>query len=229
MSTCPSKDLHSVYLDNELPEVYRERYEAHVRSCKECQRQLKILKGLHLSLAQDAKEITPDQHFLDQSFERLQVKLKYNNNVLKSDFRAFKFRKIAYFASAAAAVAIFAITVPVRLSMTKNVAAGAETETVPVYALSANDNETQKVAETSTALSNGNAIVISGNIDQNSLYVRDVGNNYRNYGGGTLQNVSTYSGANAVNAKGNIDNIEVFRPEFSNNVLVYRITLPALQ
>ena len=229
MSTCPSKDLHSVYLDNELPEVYRERYEAHVRSCKECQRQLRILKGLHLSLAQDAKEITPDQHFLDQSFERLQVKLKYNNNVLKSDFRAFKFRKIAYFASAAAAVAIFAITVPVRLSMTKNVAAGAESETVPVYALSANDNETQKVAETSTALSNGNAIVISGNIDQNSLYVRDVGNNYRNYGGGTLQTVSTYSGANAVNAKGNIDNIEVFRPEFSNNVLVYRITLPALQ
>ena len=34
MSFCPSKDIHSVYLDNELPEVYKAEYEAHIAVCQ---------------------------------------------------------------------------------------------------------------------------------------------------------------------------------------------------
>ena len=31
MSFCPSKDIHSVYLDNELPQAYTKKYEELLR------------------------------------------------------------------------------------------------------------------------------------------------------------------------------------------------------
>ncbi|MBP5452686.1 MAG: zf-HC2 domain-containing protein, partial [Treponema sp.] len=46
MSTCPEKDIHSIYLDNELPAAYVADYEAHVESCPECKAQLEKLRML---------------------------------------------------------------------------------------------------------------------------------------------------------------------------------------
>ena len=42
MSTCPENDIHSLYLDNELPLSYREEYEAHIKSCPKCAKKLEL-------------------------------------------------------------------------------------------------------------------------------------------------------------------------------------------
>ena len=34
MSTCPTKEIHSLYLDNELPQNHKEEYEAHIAGCE---------------------------------------------------------------------------------------------------------------------------------------------------------------------------------------------------
>ena len=54
MSFCPSDDIHSIYLDNELPGDYKNLYEAHVKNCPECQKKLNMLKGVSSLLRQDA-------------------------------------------------------------------------------------------------------------------------------------------------------------------------------
>ena len=46
MSFCPSKDIHSVYLDGELPEVYKAEYESHLKICPTCQKELDKIKAL---------------------------------------------------------------------------------------------------------------------------------------------------------------------------------------
>ena len=46
MSFCPSKDIHSVYLDGELPENYKAEYELHVSHCEKCRKELEQLKAV---------------------------------------------------------------------------------------------------------------------------------------------------------------------------------------
>ena len=36
MFTCPTNEIHSLYLDNELPQNYVAEYEAHIVSCEKC-------------------------------------------------------------------------------------------------------------------------------------------------------------------------------------------------
>ena len=45
MSFCPSKDIHSVYLDGELPENYKAEYELHISHCEKCRKELEQLKA----------------------------------------------------------------------------------------------------------------------------------------------------------------------------------------
>ena len=78
MSTCPTKDLLSVYLDNELPEIYKAEYEAHIKSCPKCSKELEKLKALRVLFQADSKAVTPDSHYLEQSYERLMIKMKYS-------------------------------------------------------------------------------------------------------------------------------------------------------
>ena len=113
MSFCPSKDIHSVYLDNELPEVYKKEYEAHLEVCEKCRKELETLKALRSSLRADAEGITPDSHYLDESYERLMVKMSYAKNVGKVSEK--RFARPAYFIPlVAAAAAAFALVVPLR-------------------------------------------------------------------------------------------------------------------
>ena len=58
MSFCPSKDIHSIYLDNELPEIYKAEYEAHLKVCKACQKELDKLKAVHQLFDADSKSIS---------------------------------------------------------------------------------------------------------------------------------------------------------------------------
>ena len=118
MSTCPSKDLHSVYLDNELPEQYKAKYEAHVQSCPKCQKELEALRNLQKLLRTDADQITPDSHYMEQSFERLQIKLKYRENTQLNKKNVYKTKNtnntkkpnvILYSCMGAAAAAVFVV------------------------------------------------------------------------------------------------------------------------
>lgn len=153
MSLCPSNDLHSVYLDNELPQEFLAGYEDHVNNCPECKAKLEQLKAVRGLLSVDAKQITPDEHYLDQSYSRLMVKMSYVKNVRK-ERKEFSPKSFSYVAMAAAAVIAFAFIVPVRMNASKTAAAGTTVASIP-YTPSANN----------VALNSGRSVVISGNID----------------------------------------------------------------
>ena len=113
MSFCPTKDIHSVYLDNELPEAYKKEYEAHIESCEKCRKELEALKALHATFKADSDSITPDEHFMDESYNRLLLKMSYSKNTAKSSGRRFV-RPAFYLPVAAAAAAAFRGTVGFR-------------------------------------------------------------------------------------------------------------------
>ena len=46
MSTCPTNEIHSLYLDNELPQAHKEQYEAHIASCEKCKASLEKLHAV---------------------------------------------------------------------------------------------------------------------------------------------------------------------------------------
>ena len=77
MSTCPEKDLHSIYLDGELPEEFLKEYETHVAGCEKCQAELEKLKKVSVPFREDALSVKLDQTYLDQSFARLQTKMRF--------------------------------------------------------------------------------------------------------------------------------------------------------
>lgn len=110
MSTCPEKDIHSIYLDNELPQAYVAKYEEHVASCPECRAYLESLKAMHTSLSDDSKAFVFDQAKLDQSYARLQARLSYSKVTGKNihafnPFKSAKFRNTIISGATGAAVA----------------------------------------------------------------------------------------------------------------------------
>ena len=74
MSFCPTKDIHSVYLDGELPEVYKAEYEQHIQNCEKCRKELMQLKAIHSMFKADSDSMNLDSHYMDESFQRLQIK-----------------------------------------------------------------------------------------------------------------------------------------------------------
>ena len=83
MSFCPSKDIHSVYLDGELPENYKAEYELHISHCEKCRKELEQLKALRSLFKADSDSIKLDDKFMDESFQRLQIKMAYSRNIGK--------------------------------------------------------------------------------------------------------------------------------------------------
>jgi len=163
MSFCPSKDIHSVYLDNELPEVYKAEYEAHIKECPKCQQELAKIRKLHELFNSDSAAITPDSHYLDQSFERLQMKMKFSENVNRkaSSDNNFNFRNIGYAGVAAAAAAVFALIIPVRINSAKTPAAAPASATVA---------SSVPITASNVSFDSGKSTVISGNIGSAVLH-----------------------------------------------------------
>ena len=54
MSTCPENDIHSIYLDGELPEIYKAEYEAHLNNCIKCRTKLEQMKKIHEAFQYDS-------------------------------------------------------------------------------------------------------------------------------------------------------------------------------
>ena len=115
MFTCPNKDVHSIYLDNELPLEYVEEYEAHIKNCPKCQAQLAKLKGVNSLFTADSMKLSFSENDKNNSFNRLQARLSYK----KVTHRTLELGKVSkgivkdMFIGAAAA-AVIAIILPLR-------------------------------------------------------------------------------------------------------------------
>ncbi len=68
MSTCPSKDLYSAFVDGEVPSPWKEKLEAHLEICSECKKTVESYKNLKEKI-QNSK--TPEIN-LEDSFARLE-------------------------------------------------------------------------------------------------------------------------------------------------------------
>lgn len=115
MYSCPTDDIHSIYVDNELPQSYVKEYESHIETCPECKAKLEKLRALKNSFQADSKSISLDQQFLDQSFERLQTKMHYKKNVVH-EFKLPVSEKTLRWGMAAAAAVVIAAVLPVTIS-----------------------------------------------------------------------------------------------------------------
>ena len=120
MSTCPEKDIHSVYLDNELPLTYIKEYEEHIKTCAKCQKELARLKAIKEAFKADSKNLELSSSDMEQSFNRLQARMSYSKvktasssgkNVLSLKEGHF----VCYIAAGAAAALAFALVLPIRL------------------------------------------------------------------------------------------------------------------
>lgn len=115
MFTCPNKDVHSIYLDGELPVQYVEEYEAHIKSCPKCQARLSKLRGLNSVFAADSDKLSLSEKDMNESFSRLQARLSYR----KVTVRPLELGKVSrgivkdMFIGAAAA-AVIAVILPLR-------------------------------------------------------------------------------------------------------------------
>lgn len=114
MFTCPENDIHSIYLDNELPENFVAEYEAHIASCPKCKAKLEQMKKTHEAFQYDSAEIKLDKEFLDQSFERLQSRMRYAKSVSEAEEpKTIMFPEARkYMPVAVAAAAVFALVLP---------------------------------------------------------------------------------------------------------------------
>ena len=106
MFTCPEKDIHSIYLDGELPEDFAADYEKHVAGCEKCRKIQKALKKTKLFFKKDEENFSFSQEEKDASFKRLCVRLSYSKVTGREKKSAFS--RVRYAAlGAAAAVAVF--------------------------------------------------------------------------------------------------------------------------
>lgn len=117
MSTYLEKDLHSVYVDNELPPAYLEAYESLVAADERHAAAQRKVQSLRDALRQDAQAREIDQAFLDASFARLQTKLQYHKHAVapqeaKSSVRQFARWGVPFAAAAAFAIAIIPVLHP---------------------------------------------------------------------------------------------------------------------
>lgn len=198
MSFCPTKDIHSVYLDNELPEVHKAEYEKHLSECPKCRAELAELQAVREIFQKDSESITPDKQFMEDSYQRLMIKMSYNKNSVKANKKSPLVR-LTYIVSAAAAAVMLALFIPVGLGSRKNTVAP---EVASVQNMFPMTNFANNIS-----FGSGNNGVISGNMnDMLSVYTTECA------GKGVFEDVS---------------NLDLLRPDFvDDNTISIRISVP---
>ena len=211
MSFCPSKDIHSVYLDGELPENYKAEYELHISHCEKCRKELEQLKALRSLFKADSDSLNLDQHFMDESFQRLQIKMAYSRNVGKVPQKS-PFKVISYVASGVAAAAVLALIIPAGLKSNKTnsttvspiIQSVSSVSSVPITAVSTNANS----AANNVGYDSGRSVVVSGNI-------KDV----------VLSSEKQRKNNSFVK---NANDVDVLRPDFQDEAINIKITVPGM-
>ena len=216
MSFCPNKDIHSVYLDGELPENYKSEYELHITHCEKCRKELEQLKAVRSLFKADSDALNLDEHFMDESFQRLQIKMAYSRNVGKVQQKS-PFKVISYVASGVAAAAVLALVLPLGLKSNKvspEASAVAATpliqsvnsvSAVPITAVSAGSRNSGN----NVSFDSGRSVVVSGNIQDVVLSSE----NQRKNGPSFVKNVS---------------GVDVLRPDFQDEAISIKITVPGM-
>ena len=216
MSFCPTKDIHSVYLDGELPEIYKAEYEQHIQNCEKCRKQLEQLKALRAMFKADSDSLNLDSNFMDESFQRLQIKMAYSRNVGKVPQKS-PFKVISYVASGVAAAAVLALVLPLGLKSNKAsteapavaatplIQSVSSVSAVPVTAVS---NGT-KANGNNVAFDSGRSVVVSGNIQNVVLS-------------------SEKQRKNSASFARNVSGVDVLRPDFQDEAISIKITVPGM-
>lgn len=202
MSFCPTKDIHSVYLDNEMPEVYKAEYESHIAVCEKCRTELERLKATRNLLQADSKTLSLDEHFMEESFARLQMKMSYSKNVEKASRP--KFGYYAYTAVGVAAAAAFAFFIPVNINKAASnpemEVTGAVSQIMPISTATTANN---------VSFNSGRSVLVSGNIHETVI---------------SSNRDANIQSAIAQNAK----NVDVLRPDFRDESISIRISVPGM-
>lgn len=163
MYSCPTDDIHSIYLDGELPEAYVRQYEEHLERCSECRGKCERMRRIKELLLSDSRNSTPDSAFMAQSFERLETKMRYSKNTRR--IISVPSGAVGYGIGAAAAV-LLAVIVPVRaFSSRRGTSASGQ--------LASQITPIERPAGTSIA---NRTIVINGNINDNLAHTVSTGN-----------------------------------------------------
>ena len=162
MSTSLEKDLHSVYIDGEMPESFLSQYESLVSSNEKEKATLEKMQALHSVLKEDSEQKTVSQDFMEESFERLQTKMRYAKNVslangFSSDKKSFVTSFVKYASSFAAAAAVFAVVfIPLH---NKSISQAKETAVAAISIMK--QNTIEPIAKKD--------VVIDGNINKEDL------------------------------------------------------------
>ena len=219
MSTCPSNDIHSVYLDNELPETYVALYESHIKSCPKCAAKLASLRAVSAAFRSESDGMTLDASSLGKSWERLQARLSYS----KTTKRVYRFSEhnFRYAFSAAAAAAIFALIIPVRVLRSPSAV-----QTAAINPIS---------RSTSVELAKNN-VVINGNIEQPRAFVPSLSDETygvnAEYGTGFDVSLVAFDGARfdaSRSGERQLEDVDLFRPDFaSGSSLAIKIGIPEI-
>ena len=202
MSFCPNKDIHSIYLDGELPENYKAEYELHISHCEKCRKELEQLKALRGLFKADSDSIKLDDKFMDESFQRLQIKMAYSRNIGRVPQKS-PFKVISYVASGVAAAAVLALVLPIGL---KSNQASTEASTVSAAPLikTVSSNTVNNVSYDS-----GRSVAISGNIQDVVLS-------------------SEKQRKNSSSFTKNVSDVDVLRPDFQDEAISIKITVPGM-
>ncbi len=205
MSFCPSKDIHSVYLDGELPENYKAEYELHISHCEKCRKELEQLEAVSALFKADSDSLNLDQHFMDESFQRLQIKMAYSRNIGKVPQKS-PFKVISYVASGVAAAAVLALLIPVGLKSNKASASGS-VSTAPLIQ-SVSSVSTVPITGNNVSFDSGRSVVVSGNIKDVVLSSEKQRKN------------------NSFGKK--VNDVDVLRPDFQDEAINIKITVPGM-
>ena len=216
MSTCPGNDIHSVYLDNELPETYVALYEAHIKSCPKCAAKLASLRAASAVFRAEADRMTFDAASLDKSWERLQARLSYS----KTTKRVYRFSEhnFRYALSAAAAAAVFALIIPLRVLRSPSAV-----KTAAINPIARNGSV--ELAK--------NTVVINGNIEQPHAFTPS--EQSASYGTDTEYGTvfdASFGGTrfDAIRTgERQLEDVDLFRPDFANgSTLAIKIGIPEI-
>ena len=218
MSFCPSKDIHSVYLDGELPENYKAEYELHLSHCEKCRKELEQLKAVSSIFKADSESLKLDEHFMDESFQRLQIKMAYSRNVGKVPQKS-PFKVISYAASGVAAAAVLALVLPLGFRSNKAASSAVSSTVVaspfiqsvntvsniPITAVSTNS----KATANNVGYDSGRSVVVSGNIQDVVLS-------------------SETQRKNSSSVTKNVNDVDVIKPDFQDEAISIKITVPGM-
>ncbi|MGI5173532.1 hypothetical protein H0R92_08020 [Treponema sp. OMZ 840] len=110
MSTCPDKDIHCLYADNELQEPFKTEFEKHTDTCPHCRNILQTYSALREALAEDTQSHTLCEKDLDEGYVRLKARLSYKTVIMPA--RPFNAVSLSLKLLPAAAVFALALILP---------------------------------------------------------------------------------------------------------------------